>query len=197
MHMHKKSFTLIEILVVISIIGLLAGLAMGAIRDAMITAKQAESANNLKQMVQGVLARQTNSRSLRFKSPYNSLEGIRTLVDEEMELEEGDLLFSGNIILTTDPAFKSWAELSGKHPLDPEQGFYVFHGVDSSGNIKSRLKSDVRVAMEFFDYVNEGHGKVAVAFADGHMAILNVSTPPGELDIIEALSVRGENDGNL
>ena len=89
--MHKKSFTLIEILVVISIIGILAALAMGAIRGAMITASQAESSNNLKQMVHGMIARQTTSRSLRFKTPYNSQEGIRTLVDEELEDNQSGL----------------------------------------------------------------------------------------------------------
>ena len=49
-----SSFTLVELLVVISIIGLLAGLAIPAIQGGLAAARKAESANQLKQL--GTLA---------------------------------------------------------------------------------------------------------------------------------------------
>ena len=49
-----SSFTLVELLVVISIIGLLAGLAIPAIQGGLAAARKAESASQLKQL--GTLA---------------------------------------------------------------------------------------------------------------------------------------------
>lgn len=193
--MIKRTFTLIEILVVMTIISILAGLAFRHITDAMKTAKQAESAENLRQMANMVLNRQMNSRGIHFSKPYDDPEGIRTL--NIQETVDGDLFIGGEIVFTTDPNFKTWATFSGNHPLDPMNGFYVFHGIESSGNLKKRLDSETRIAMEVFDWNNEGLGRAAVAFADGHVKLLNVTTPFGELDIIEALTTKGENNGEL
>ncbi len=50
----KSAFTLVELLVVVSIIGLLASLVVPAIQGGLAAARKAESANQLKQL--GTLA---------------------------------------------------------------------------------------------------------------------------------------------
>lgn len=193
--MKKTTFTLIEILVVMTIISILAGLAFRHITDSIRTAKQAESAENLRQMANLVLNRQMNARGIHFTKPFNDPTGIRTL--NAQETIDGDLFIGGEFVFNTDPNFKTWATFSGNHPLDPMNGYYVFHGIESSGNLKKRLDSETRIAMEVFDWTNEGLGRAAVAFADGHVKLLNVTTPFGELDIAQVLSTKGENNGEL
>lgn len=52
----KRGFTLIELLVVVSVIGLLAGLSLPAISKALVTAKQAACASNMRQIGLAMMA---------------------------------------------------------------------------------------------------------------------------------------------
>ena len=54
LRLNSRSFTLVELLVVIVIIGLLAGLSIPVIGRAQATARTAQCASNMRQIVQGL-----------------------------------------------------------------------------------------------------------------------------------------------
>ena len=60
--MNRKAFTLVELLVVISIIGILVGLLMPAVQSARESGRSAQCMNNLKQLGAGVLSYHSTNR---------------------------------------------------------------------------------------------------------------------------------------
>jgi prepilin-type processing-associated H-X9-DG protein/prepilin-type N-terminal cleavage/methylation domain-containing protein len=60
---NSRSFTLVELLVVIAIIGLLAGLSVPAIGRAQATARTAQCASNMRQIVLGLLQWSANNET--------------------------------------------------------------------------------------------------------------------------------------
>jgi prepilin-type processing-associated H-X9-DG protein len=154
-----------------------------------------QSSSKLTNIVDTILANETTYSKSGFSSTYAKPLGIRTVLPSEMS--EGNIMISDNLIFSNDRNYTVFRDLAGEHPFDAEHGYYMFSAVDGGGNIKKRLDSKVRIAMEVYDWTNEGDGKTAVAFADGHIEVLNVTTPHGELDIIEVLSTLGNGDGQL
>jgi hypothetical protein len=143
----------------------------------------------------GILAQETGTRKMSFSDTYAVPEGIKTVTIPEMA--EGNVMISGNIINPESHDYDIFVDYAGVHPFDEQQGYYVFMGLDVSGNVKKKGDSKARVAMEVYDWDNDGDHRVAVAFGDGRVTELKVTTPFGEIDIEEVLSTLGENEGKL
>lgn len=98
----SKAFTLVELLVVISIIGLLAGLGIPAIKKGLDAAKTAKCANNLKQMGVGfqrfAAENDGNLPMAWFNDGYPGWPGWDVLILDYMEV--GSKGSSGNRVYT-------------------------------------------------------------------------------------------------
>ena len=188
-------FTLIELLVVISIIGILAGLLLESLKGGTDQAHRMEASNTLKQVVTVILGKETTNRRSVFSPTYAVKNGIRTV--KTSEIAEGNVMVAGNLILKQSHDYDIFEKYKISHPFDGDNGYYIFMGLTNSGNVKARNASDVRVAMDYYDWDRLGDHKVSVAFADGHVSVLTSTTPFGEIKIDEVLSTLGENDGKL
>ena len=195
MKVKSKAFTLIELLVVISIIAVLSGIAMEGMNRARIAGFRTKSSQNLRQIMTGIIAQETGSRKMTYSKTFAVPEGIQTVTIPEMS--EGNVMISGNILNPEGHDYDIFIDYAGLHPFNEEQGYYVFMGLDASGNVKKKGDSKTRVAMEVYDWDNDGDHKAAVAFGDGRVIELSVTTPFGEIDVAEVLSTLGENEGKL
>lgn len=193
----KSGFTMIELLMVISIIAILASLVLNALNDADIAAKRVRINSRLGQMVKSIMAKETTSSSGLYSEVYREEGGISTINLEEKERGEGDIILSGLLVKNTTPAYRVFTEFQASHPFDEWSGNLIFFGVDKEDKPKNRYDSNTRIGMEFYDWENKGDGKVAVVFSDAHVELLEVTTPPGEIDIKAVLSTKGRNDGKL
>ncbi|MBF0197265.1 MAG: prepilin-type N-terminal cleavage/methylation domain-containing protein [Planctomycetes bacterium] len=196
--MSKKSshFTLIELMVVMTIIAILSGIGIAAYKDGIIQAKRTASNRGLSQLVTSILAKETMITSIRFSKDYQLPKGIRSLTEDE-ENEINEIAIGDVIIESTTSAYKMFAGYNENRPFDDPEGYYFFCAVESSGNVKKRIDSEARVAMEVYDWTSNGDNNVGVCFADGTVHTLKVTTPPGEIDLVEVLSRRGKQDGYL
>ena len=191
----SSRFTLIELLIVISIIAILAGLLLNSLREGTDVAHRLEISNDLKQLVTIILGNESSNRRSTFSPTYAVKDGIRTV--KTAELATGNVMIGANLVLKQTHPYDIFESYKTSHKFDQENGYYIFMGLTSAGNVKIRNASEVRVAMDVYDWDKLGDRKVSVAFADGHVAVLNVSTPFGEIKIHEVLSTLGEMDGNL
>lgn len=197
----QKKFTLIELLIVMSIIAILAGLAFKGYKVAITASNRNTILNDVRQMVMGVIGNETTSNRQSFSDFYSVEGGIRTLSLTEMVEDAGgnimNLFVGGNTLHNHLRPYRIFADYSGSHAFDENDGYYIFHGLESSGNTKPRMDSDTRVMMEWYDWENKGDGLVAVGFADGRVETLTPTVSPNEVDIAEVLSTKGENGGEL
>jgi prepilin-type N-terminal cleavage/methylation domain-containing protein len=187
----KKSFTLIELMIVIAIIAILAGLTLQGVGVGIDGAKRIESNSNLRQIGLAVLGKQNGKRSS-YGKDFLPAGGIRTLTSTE----NGDFAVDGNIISATTSAYQIFKKYKGLHPFDPENGYYIFMGNTVSGNAKKKFDADTRLAMEFYNWETEGDGKVGIVFGDNRVEEISISTSPSALNILEFLSIKGLPEDN-
>ena len=197
----KKRFTLIELLVVMSIIAILAGLAFKGYQVAITASNRNTITNNIRQMVMGIIGNETTTASQTFSDIYSVDGGIRTLGSSEMIEDAGgnilNIAIGGNTLHSTLRSYQIFSSYSGTHAFDENDGYYIFHALEPSGNTKTRMDSDTRIMMEWYDWENRGDGKVAVGFADGRVLTLTPTVSPGDIDISEVLNTKGDNGGKL
>ena len=191
----SSHFTLIELLIVISIIAILAGLLLTSLGEGTKVANRMEISNDLKQLVTVILGNESSNRRSTFSPIYAVKDGIRTV--KSAELATGNVMIGANLILKQTHPYDIFEAYNSSHKFDQDNGYYIFMGLTSAGNVKVRNASDVRVAMDVYNWDALGDRKVSVVFADGHVAVLNVTTPYGQIKIDEVLSTLGEMDGNL
>lgn len=184
--MCRRNFTLIELLIVISIIAILAGMTLQGFDIAIKGAKRADSNNNLKQITLGVIASQSGKKST-YSKDFLFPNGIRTL----STTESGHFAVDNVIIEGTTSSYQIFKKYKGMHPYDDDYGYYIFMGNTVNGGAKKKFSADTRVAMEFYPWDSEGDGKVGVAFGDGRVETLIVTTSPSDLNISEFLSIEG------
>lgn len=187
----KRSFTLIELLIVISIIAILAGLSLRGITTGIVRANRTESNSNLRQITTTILG-QSDSRSI-IGEEFLFENGVRTLTSTE----SGHFAVDGLAIESSTPAYQIFKHYKGAHPFDEARGYYVCMGNTINEGAKRLYDSEVRLVMEIYPWDKTGDGKVGVAFADGRVETLKVTTPPSEINILEVMSIRGAPEGKL
>ena len=74
--MRRKAFTLVELLVVITIIGVLAGLMFPVLARVREKGRQAQCANNLKELFTATMAYASNSGSFPYATTYQAMENF-------------------------------------------------------------------------------------------------------------------------
>lgn len=174
---------MIELLVVISIIAILAGLIMPALSGAQKSAYRASNDSNMKNIVTGIVAATLTDTSSVFSG--NWANPISTVGSDNVGV---DFTESGNaaVISTNNTKFQIFKDFRAKHPFDEAAGYYMFRG-SASGNAKTKSDSSVRILGESYK-VGNGDGRGGIGFADGHVTSTlelpsgNATAEPAYLD---------------
>lgn len=113
---HKKSFTLIELLIVIAIIAILAALLLPALRMAKQEAQTMLCANNMKQLSTGALV-YTNDNDGTMLDPQGNILGCRN--DNEFDISIRWPLMINEYVggaSCPDSTYNAWKDFSGFDP---------------------------------------------------------------------------------
>jgi type II secretion system protein G len=123
--MNKKGFTLIELLVVIAIIGLLSTLAVVALGNARVKARDSKRLSDLKQMQTAL------------ELYYTDQSGYPT---------ESGALGSGNFACLNNAGWQATGcanPYMGQVPVDPKSGAYTYTAASSSYTLDATLEGDM------------------------------------------------------
>lgn len=197
-HLKSKRFTLVELLVVVTIIGILAGLVLPAVGGAIVTANRASSNNQISQIIKGASSIDVSKSS--YPDVYKDYQwGIHTSTDVENFM----IAYSSSSTGQTDehvhyqvgsadqdlilPAHDVFVSLGGKHPFSVEMGYYTLMPCTTSAGggsdifiAKKRSDSKVRAVIENYP-PEEGDEKIGIGYADGRVSTLNPLDPVTEV----------------
>jgi prepilin-type N-terminal cleavage/methylation domain-containing protein len=174
----RKSFTLIELMVVIGIIAILAAMIMPSLSKMRMNANRADTNTAIREIVKGIHGSTlATSRSSTFR---NSASG--NWASDNITINSANIIDDNggngalwNASATPPTSYDIFHAYIGKHPFDEVYGQYRFDGntatvAVATGSGKKMTSGTTRLVGEFYTAEN-GDGHSAIGFGDGHVAI--------------------------